>query len=116
MATANERQVGGAHYKGSDYQHWDWVCDIKLHYLPACASKYVSRHRGKNGKEDLEKAIHYIDKAEEEHITGAFDADRQRKFWRFVLENNLTLPEAAACYYIMEGQWTQAREATLKLF
>jgi len=115
MSNANERQVGGNHYKGTDYQHWDWVYDIKMHYLPATASKYISRNRRKNGKEDLEKAVHYIDKAEEKQITGAIGTYRHRDFWRFVLENQLTLQEAEICFYLMEGQWGQARVATLEL-
>ena len=60
---ANDRQVGGLHYKKQEYQHWDFVCDTNLRYLIACASKYVSRWRGKNGLEDLRKSIHYLEKS-----------------------------------------------------
>lgn len=59
--SANERQVGGDHYK-SEYQHWDFVEDVNLPYLEACATKYVTRARKKNGVQDLEKTVHYIDK------------------------------------------------------
>ncbi len=59
--SANNRQVGGDHYKGT-YQHWDFVVETQMHYLLGCATKYVTRHRKKNGKEDLEKAKHYIEK------------------------------------------------------
>jgi len=65
---ANKTQVGGDHYGALEYQHWDWVCDIKLHYLLACATKYVVRWRQKNGAEDLRKAIHYIEKAKERSV------------------------------------------------
>lgn len=58
---ANDKQVGGDHYQ-SGYQHWDFVCETQMHYLIACATKYIIRHRKKNGKQDLEKAIHYIEK------------------------------------------------------
>jgi hypothetical protein len=64
---ANERQVGGDHYR-KEYQHWDFVCDIQLHYLLGCATKYVFRWREKNGVEDLNKSVHYIQKAEERGI------------------------------------------------
>lgn len=63
--SANGRQVGGEHYRKKKYQHWDWVCDVRLHYLLGCATKYVARWRDKGGVEDLKKAIHYLDKAEE---------------------------------------------------
>lgn len=59
--SVNEKQVGGDHYK-SEYQHWDWVEDIGLQYLEACATKYVARYKKKNGAEDLKKARHYIEK------------------------------------------------------
>lgn len=56
--TANEGQIGGAHYK-SEYQHWDLVLDTGMGYLEGCATKYVARWRKKGGIEDLQKALHY---------------------------------------------------------
>lgn len=54
-------QVGGTHYQ-SEIQHWDLVVDNGIGYLEGCASKYVTRARKKTGREDLLKAITYIDK------------------------------------------------------
>jgi hypothetical protein len=54
-------QEGGDHYQ-SVYQHWDWVTDIEMGYLPGNATKYVSRWRKKNGLADLKKAMTYVDK------------------------------------------------------
>ncbi|QDP61582.1 MAG: hypothetical protein Tp138OMZ00d2C19078261_43 [Prokaryotic dsDNA virus sp.] len=56
-------QEGGDHYQ-AEYQHWDWVIDLNLHYLPATATKYVARWRKKNGIQDLRKAVTYIEKWE----------------------------------------------------
>lgn len=64
---SNDYQIGGNHY-ASEYQHWDFVCDVKLHYLIACATKYVSRWRKKAGIEDLKKSKHYLFKARERKI------------------------------------------------
>jgi hypothetical protein len=61
MSEANKVQHGGAHYQGG-YQHWDLVADLQLNYYTANATKYVSRHRKKNGREDLLKAQHYLNK------------------------------------------------------
>jgi Protein of unknwon function (DUF3310) len=61
MTNPNSVQYGGAHYKG-EYQHWDAVADLGLDYLAGCASKYITRHRKKNGREDVQKAVHYIQK------------------------------------------------------
>lgn len=65
--SANERQIGGDHYK-MEYQHWDFITDTAAPYLIGCASKYLTRWRGKNGLEDLNKCLHYIDKAIERGI------------------------------------------------
>jgi len=63
MNSPNSRQVGGSHYaQGGDFQHWDLVERYGLGYLEGCATKYIARHRSKNGKEDLEKALHYVEK------------------------------------------------------
>lgn len=110
MADANKRQEGGDHYGGGTYQHWDWVCATRMHYLPACASKYVFRHRNKNGLEDLQKALHYIDKAEEVGVMGCFVPTRFAAFWQFASLNDVTLAEAEICWYLMEGNWQAARE------
>ncbi len=59
--SANTRQVGGVHYR-SEYQHWDFIEDWGIGYLEGCASKYITRWRLKSGVQDVEKAIHYIEK------------------------------------------------------
>jgi Protein of unknwon function (DUF3310) len=64
--TANEFQIGGQHYKTA-YEHWDLVRHVNMSYLVGCATKYVIRHRKKNGLEDLRKAAHYLDKLIETH-------------------------------------------------
>lgn len=60
---ANERQIGGSHYKTGGEEHWDrqW----RLHgrgYFIGCITKYVERYPEKNGVQDLEKALHFIEK------------------------------------------------------
>lgn len=60
---ANDKQVGGTHYQGAPIQHWDFVVMHGIPYLEATAIKYLMRHGQKNGRVDLEKALHYIEKA-----------------------------------------------------
>lgn len=59
---ANDKQVGGDHYRTSGRQHWDLVAIYKIGYLEGCATKYLVRWRRKNGLVDLEKALHFTDK------------------------------------------------------
>lgn len=60
-ASALTRQVGGDHYRVMGIQPIQF-CTVNR-YDPAAFSvlKYVSRHRRKNGFEDLQKADHFID-------------------------------------------------------
>lgn len=63
MATrANERQIGGDHYKNGVLEHWDVIERYGVGYLEGCATKYIARWRKKNGLQDLEKASHYVQK------------------------------------------------------
>lgn len=59
---ANDTQVGGQHYKSKAIQPWDYIVSNNLGYLEGNVVKYVSRHREKNGVEDLKKAMHYLQK------------------------------------------------------
>lgn len=60
-------QVGGNHYKSMKIQPAQFALENKLDYCQANAIKYICRHEHKNGKEDLEKAKHYIDLLIEHH-------------------------------------------------
>lgn len=64
MSTANERQIGGEHYKAEDgEQHWDRMWRLyREAWFVGNITKYVERYREKNGIQDLEKARHYLDK------------------------------------------------------
>ena len=56
-----DTQIGGDHYQGFKIQPIDFVLQNDLNYCEGNVIKYISRHRHKNGKEDLYKAIHYIE-------------------------------------------------------
>lgn len=60
--SANDRQVGGSHYKDNAIQPWDFIAANKLGYFEGNIIKYVSRWQEKGGVKDLEKARHYLDK------------------------------------------------------
>lgn len=60
MTNALKIQEGGSHYKGMGIQPIEF-CYVNR-YDPAAFStlKYVSRHRVKNGREDLLKGRHFV--------------------------------------------------------
>lgn len=63
--SANDTQVGGNHYKGKRFQPWDWdkfgIGTFEMDIL-----HYVTRQKA--GKQDLEKAVHYVEKLQEEYV------------------------------------------------
>ena len=56
-----KKQIGGSHDKNMKIQPSKFINDNKLLFAEGNAIKYICRHNAKNGKEDLEKAKHYID-------------------------------------------------------
>lgn len=54
-----ETQVGGDHYKKMPYQPVQFSSDMGFNFIQGCIVKYLARHKFKNGKQDLEKAIHF---------------------------------------------------------
>ena len=59
--SAWQKQEGGSHYKTLKIQPMQYALENKLDYAQANVVKYVTRHKEKNGKEDLLKAIHNIE-------------------------------------------------------
>lgn len=60
MKNALKEQVGGSHYKDSPIQPVEYSHANKLGFIEGSVVKYVSRHRQKNGRQDIEKAIHLL--------------------------------------------------------
>jgi len=55
-----ETQEGGSHYKVHKFQPVEFIHVNNIPYIEGCVIKYITRHREKNGAEDLKKAIHYL--------------------------------------------------------
>jgi hypothetical protein len=61
MSDPLSTQVGGDHYKSMKIQPVEFIHANKLGYVEGAIIKYVCRFRNKNGKQDLEKARHFLD-------------------------------------------------------
>ena len=55
------KQIGGAHYKKYKIQPSRFINDNKILFAEGNAIKYICRHQDKGKKQDLLKAIHYIE-------------------------------------------------------
>ena len=62
-----DKQVGGDHYKQYAIQPAQFALANGLDYAQSNAIKYIVRHKDKNGVQDLDKAIHYIELLKKHH-------------------------------------------------
>lgn len=58
--SALDMQIGGNHYKTMPIQPVEFCQKNRLPFIESCVVKYVCRHKFKNGKQDIEKAIHFL--------------------------------------------------------
>jgi hypothetical protein len=58
---ATDKQIGGNHYKDFKIQPIEFITMNKLSFIQGCVVKYICRFDRKNGKEDLDKIIHYCE-------------------------------------------------------
>jgi hypothetical protein len=58
---ASKKQVSGSHYKDFAIQPVEFIHANNIGYLEGNVIKYVCRWKNKNGLEDLDKAIHYLE-------------------------------------------------------
>ena len=56
-----DKQIGGTHYRKMKIQPSKFVIENKLLFPEGNVIKYICRHPYKGGKEDLLKAIHFIE-------------------------------------------------------
>ena len=59
--SALNTQIAGNHYSNGGIQPIEYIHANKLGFIEGNVVKYITRHREKNGIEDLEKIKHYID-------------------------------------------------------
>lgn len=59
--SALEKQVAGNHYKQCKIQPVEYIHENSLDYFQGNVTKYITRHKNKNGADDVRKAIHYCE-------------------------------------------------------
>ena len=63
----SDKQIGGEHYKHMKIQPTEFISVNGIPFIEGNVIKYVCRHAHKNGKEDVLKAIHYLNLLIEYH-------------------------------------------------
>ena len=59
--SALDKQPGGDHYQKRAIQPIEYIIKNGMNFLEGNVIKYVTRYKDKGGKQDLEKAIHYLE-------------------------------------------------------
>lgn len=59
--SAFDKQEGGNHYKDLPIGPVEYCQKNKLGFCESSVIKYVTRHKNKNGKQDILKAIHFLE-------------------------------------------------------
>lgn len=58
---ASEFQQSGSHYRDRKIQPGEYAMANDFNYCESLALRYLTRHRDKNGSEDIRKAIHSLE-------------------------------------------------------
>jgi len=109
--SANDRQEFGDHYQ-ADFQHWDLIERYGVGYLEGCATKYITRHRKKNGIQDLIKAKHYTEKLLEmahSHNRRARGYVGMRTLKPFFLANNIADAGEITAIVVLCSNWDRSQ-------
>lgn len=107
MKSPLAHQVGGEHYK-SAYQPIEFITKFKLLMIEGNLVKYITRHYKKNGKEDLEKAYHYLTLGDTFNCYWLAPKNISRSFFieelnRYAKDNNITELEYSVIYECLIG-------------
>jgi hypothetical protein len=68
--TATKKQVGGKHYTNYKIQPIEFITSNNIGFIEGNVIKYLLRFKEKNGLQDLDKAIHYIEILKELYQNG----------------------------------------------
>ncbi len=58
---AKDKQIGGDHYRKYAIEPIEFITKNNIPFIEGNVIKYVLRWRDKNGIQDLDKAIHYLE-------------------------------------------------------
>ena len=108
-------QIGGSHYESS-FQPIELFALLNFNSFQANVFKYAFRCKNKNGLEDLEKALHYVELAIElkpkNFVPTNSYTDILQRFWR---SNDSVFLFRALSIHICSQQWGEAKAIVEKM-
>ena len=112
---AAETQVGGSHYKSMKMQPVELFALTKCTAFQANIWKYITRYKHKNGKEDIEKAMHYAQLALELNCNGNLDVTSKYCVAEFCCINGLSSTISTIVTYTANDNYRCVIEACKNL-
>lgn len=98
-----KQQIGGNHYKDMTFQPIELISRLKCSFIQGCIIKYISRYKNKNGKQDIEKCIHYAQLAKA--CGGNWFCDNAALIVEYCLKNNLNKHQSAIIRHTVNCRW-----------
>lgn len=109
-------QVGGRHYKCFKYQPVELSVKVNLNFIQGNILKYVTRYKLKNGRQDLEKVIHYAQLGYDLMPRNNFVDSDKKELEKFIEDNNFCdTPIETVIYYICYQNWSSIIETANNL-
>lgn len=107
-------QVGGGHYASRKIQPVEFLMANGWDFCASAILKYVTRHQDKNGRQDLEKARHFVDLREalwhERHKVAEVITISD-----YCLANEIDTPEASVLGALGSWVWCNSVRTRLEL-
>lgn len=112
MGEALKHQVGGQHYKGLACQVVELAVMADLNSFQFNIIKYVMRYPEKNGIEDVKKALHYAQLAQE---LKPVNHANMKGLLAFCVLNKVEHNIAMMFYDVIEQNWDNVKQAIEEL-
>ena len=108
-----KRQVGGDHYEKCGIMPTTYIRANNLDFFEGNIVKYITRHKDKNGAEDIKKVIHYAEMILED-VYGILPEAKIKKDGDVVMEEQWC-PYGDNVYEAVEMSEAEVRTSLLKL-
>lgn len=108
-------QIGGGHYAKLKIQPMEFSMANGWDACSHTVLKYVTRHQDKNGRQDLEKALHCADMRLALLPCGAVPVSEVIEIQDYILANAVPAEEAAALTSLSRVVWENSTRSYLEL-
>ena len=108
-----KQQIGGSHYKNMAFQPIELISQLKCSFAQGCIIKYVSRYKSKNGKQDIEKCMHFAQLAKA--LGGNWFCDNATLIIDFCAKNNLSKHQSAIIRHTVNCRWSMVVDECRKI-